>query len=87
MEATPIIWQHLETAAAVIDTGLQALRDQLGEDTYRMTSNAIKAGSTMQVVVALALHGKKSVSLNLVSPAGESVNLGHVEFIDAVALN
>lgn len=83
----PIVWQHLEAAAAVMDQGLQSLREQVGDEAYVLTAHAIAAGSTMQVITDMTLAGKKSLTLNLISPAGEVVNLGHVEFIDAVALN
>ena len=85
--AQKIVWQHMQSAAQVMDAGLESLREQVGDEAYKVTSAAIKAGCMMQIITTLSLAGMKALSINLIAPNGESVNLGTVEFVDGVALN
>lgn len=87
MDRNEIVWQHMQSAANVMDAGIESMREQLGEEAFRMVSAAIKAGSMMQVITTMSLAGMKALSLDLIAPNGATVNIGRVEFVDGVTLN
>lgn len=82
MEQNEIVARHMQSSAAVMAAGLEALRAQAGEEACTRVAAAIGAGATMQIVAALSVAGALSLSLNLIAPNGETVNIGHVEFGD-----
>jgi hypothetical protein len=79
---------HMQAAAALFHRALQELRVQTGDEAYVATAVALRSGSIGRITTSLSLAGAMLVSFDLISPTGQEVNLGCVEFeSEAPSLN
>lgn len=74
------VWQHLLSAAAVMDAALESLQERLGDEAARAVGTVITSGGMMQVSCTMSLHGTKAVAVNLIGPDGALVNIATVGF-------
>ena len=71
---------HMTAAAALFQRALQELRAQTGEDAYVATAVALRSGAIGRITTSLSMAGAMLISFDLISPSGQEVNLGCVEF-------
>jgi len=71
---------HLLATASLFSDAMEAYRQQVGEDAHRMALAALRGGSMLRATTTLSLAGAMAISLDLIAPNGEVINLGNVDF-------
>lgn len=81
-----IVFNHFKATAALLQRGLDELRDQVGFEARDAAVRALQRGAHLQAITSLSMAGALHIKMNLVSPTGEVVNLGEVQIDSSAAM-